>query len=68
MTCMAINDTTLPVFSIVFTFLQLLITVVLVFVFITYMNKDAKKQREIRTKLEEKASVPSRPRRLCFRK
>ena len=57
MTCMAINDTILLVFSIIFTFLQLLITGVLVFVFITYMNKDAKKQREIRKKLEEKAKT-----------
>ncbi len=55
MTCMAINDSTLLVFSIVFTFLQLLITGVFVFVFIAYMNKDEKKQREIRKKLEEKA-------------
>ncbi len=56
-TCMAINDTILLVYNIIFTFLQLLILAVGIFAVLTCMNKDAKKQREIRKRLEEKAKT-----------
>ena len=52
-----INDTMLLVYNILFTFLLLLVLGVSVFGILSYRNSDAKKQREIRKKLEEKAKT-----------
>lgn len=52
-----INDSMLLVYNILFTFLLILVLGVGIFGFITYFDKDAKKKREIRKKLEEKAKT-----------
>ena len=52
---MAINDTMLLVYNILFTFFLLLVLGASIFGILSYRNSDAKKQREIRKKLEEKA-------------
>lgn len=52
-----INDTMLLVYNILFTFLLLLVLGVTVFAIRSCRSSDAKKQREIRKKLEEKAKT-----------
>ena len=56
-TCLAINDTKLLIYNVIFIFLQLLVTGAGVLLVTTYLNKDSKKQRVIRKKLIEKAKT-----------